>query len=720
MNHQHFFSECFRAGLLFVAGAAILMASSAESLTWKRYAAPDCIQQVACDSENCWVVTNAGLTKASLTGGTVTQYTSENSSLLLSGIPIIAVDRNFDAWVLSQKLYRFKNGHMEDMSGLSTLNPSDPLWNIFTDPQGSLWAISADTLHHLEGTPGERWHFERPSNPGKFAVDTLGCLYILGGRDGLSKNDHGQTMMYTSKNSGLPVDQYGTSFFLTAIAVDADNVKWIGTDGGGLVRYDGAWQLLNTANSSIPFNYIETILACPNNRLWIMGQRRLASFDGHQWQERSDILSALPGNALYLRAADRSGRLYFATTDGRLYQWEQGTSREMPIATVPLAGNQLSGLAMDRHDVLWMVSDDPYTGNTRYSNICSFDGRNWKSFDSSASPLLNNATRIIAVDRNDTKWFAGTTLCTYDGTTWHGCDSSAIGFSPSGVTSLAFDSRNRPWIGTSHGPATVDGIRWKLFDTANSALPYPCVSSIAIDKNDTPWLVAVTPSAGWCENECPPFHQAVCTVDSAGVRVRDLSPFSISWSSMLACDSLGRIIVSIDSGIVRLESGQWNFIRCPGIGYVQSMMVDAHGRLWLTSYSGVFCLGPDGWTKTCLPDSQFSGSNRHVAFNSRNDIFYTGNDLGLFVGTADQSQVAQGKLPPGQPHHAPQIGVIDPFGSTKLRGLSDRPVTVAVFDLRGRLIATHLIPAGKSIDAKAIREKLGASTGLYIYKEILK
>ena len=714
MNHRVLFSQCRCAGLLFIASAALLMASSAGSFTWKRYAATDYIWQVACDSDNCWVVTNAGVTRFSLSNALVAHYTSDNSSLSSSYRPQIALDNNLDTWVLSQKLFRFNNGQLEDMSGVISTSLSNPLWNIFVDPQGTLWAMNSDTMFHLNGSSIEAWHFQWPSNSGQFAVDTLGCLYICSGREGLSKNDHGQTTMFTITNSGLPADQYGTPFFLTAIAVDANNMKWIGTDGGGLVMYDGAWHLFDTTNSSIPFNYIESIHAGPNNRLWIMGQSRLACFDGHQWEERSDILSTLPKTTLMLRAADRGGRLYFATTEGRLYLWE-GTSKEIPIATVPLAGNRLPSLAMDRHDVLWMVSDNPYTGNTRCCNICSFDGRNWASYDSSACFLLNNAMGIIAIDRNDTKWFANTGLCTYDGTTWRGYDSSAMGFALSFVTSIVFDSRNRPWIGTSHGLATFDGSRWQLFDTANSALPYPSVASVVVDKNDTRWLIAHSASAGWCELSCPPSYWAVCTMDSAGFHVQDLSSFPIRGASNLSCDSSGRILVLADSGIVRLDKGQWDLIKCDVSQRTGSMVVDPHGSLWLTAYSGVFRLGPDGWTKIALPDSQFSGSYRQVAFNSNGNLFYSGNDLGLFVGTTDQNLEAKEKPLLNAKRHVSQSGIINPFGPTRFRGLAAPSSTVALFDLRGRLISTCPI-IGNFIGNKAIRKEIGASHGMYLYK----
>jgi ligand-binding sensor domain-containing protein len=57
---------------------------------------------------------------------------------------------------------------------------------------------------------------------------------------------------------------------LTAIAIDNDNVKWIGSLDQGLIRYDEtSFISYNMTNSSIPSNRINCISIDNQNRIWV-------------------------------------------------------------------------------------------------------------------------------------------------------------------------------------------------------------------------------------------------------------------------------------------------------------------------------------------------------------------------------------------------------------------------------------------------------------------
>jgi len=64
------------------------------------------------------------------------------------------------------------------------------------------------------------------------------------------------------------------------IAIDNDGNKWIGTDGGGLAKFDDTnWTVYNTANSSLPNNYISIITIEGNGNKWIATSSGLAVFN---------------------------------------------------------------------------------------------------------------------------------------------------------------------------------------------------------------------------------------------------------------------------------------------------------------------------------------------------------------------------------------------------------------------------------------------------------
>ena len=83
---------------------------------------------------------------------------------------------------------------------------------------------------------------------------------------------------YQVFNSGIQSNS------LTAITVDQNNVKWIGTLEKGLIKYDEVnFVSFNTANSSIPDNRINCISIDPQNRVWVGTDYGIGVFDGISW-----------------------------------------------------------------------------------------------------------------------------------------------------------------------------------------------------------------------------------------------------------------------------------------------------------------------------------------------------------------------------------------------------------------------------------------------------
>jgi len=67
-----------------------------------------------------------------------------------------------------------------------------------------------------------------------------------GGLVKLNKSN-GDFIIYDKLNSGLP------SNWVNAIAIDGQGNKWIGTNGGGLAKFDGvSWTVYNSSNSGLP------------------------------------------------------------------------------------------------------------------------------------------------------------------------------------------------------------------------------------------------------------------------------------------------------------------------------------------------------------------------------------------------------------------------------------------------------------------------------------
>jgi hypothetical protein len=94
-------------------------------------------------------------------------------------------------------------------------------------------------------------------------IDDKGKKWV-GTEGGLVTIDGDTWNVFKSTNSGLP---YNNIF---AISIDNQNIKWIGTSGGGLARFnDVEWKVFNASNSPLPVDDIRAFAIDGDGNKWI-------------------------------------------------------------------------------------------------------------------------------------------------------------------------------------------------------------------------------------------------------------------------------------------------------------------------------------------------------------------------------------------------------------------------------------------------------------------
>lgn len=105
---------------------------------------------------------------------------------------------------------------------------------------------------------------------------------------------------YTKDNSNIP------SIVFFNGAVDNDNVKWFGTPGEGLIRYDDKnWIKYDDTNSPLSSNIITSIVVDEKNNKWIGTIEGLIKFDGVNWDVFNTLNSGIRDNFINCIAIDR-------------------------------------------------------------------------------------------------------------------------------------------------------------------------------------------------------------------------------------------------------------------------------------------------------------------------------------------------------------------------------------------------------------------------------
>lgn len=256
----------------------------------------------------------------------------------------------------------------------------------------------------------------------------------LGTSKGLVRMSGGSFTVFTPANSPLP-DPY-----ITSVAVEENGTVWAGTPAG-LVKYTGnAWSVYTTNNSLLPDNAVACI-ACDarNKTVWAGTGEGLAKIDGNgQWQQ------VYMNGVILSMAADQQGALWLGTFNdfafrGMIKKYYGGQWTTYQLHDMGYASALPYGLAIDKANAPVVA-----LAGTVVKSVLRLNGNNWEEL-----PRPENAGgfKTVLIDC-DNIWVGGRTLCIY------GKKESPLVKLPgtdSPVAAMARDSKGRIWIGTMYG-----------------------------------------------------------------------------------------------------------------------------------------------------------------------------------------------------------------------------------------------------------------------------
>ncbi len=308
------------------------------------------------------------------------------------------------------------------------------------------------------------------------AQDPAGFMWF-GTQDGLNRYD-GYQFIHIKHDPRDPASLRNDSIF--SLHLDPDGDLWVGTEGGGLSRWDASAESFQhyTAANGAPENFgnerVRVITRDRNGVLWIgMHDSGLFRFDEQsgQWQQflsNPDDAKSLADNHVRAIYEDRTGRLWVGTLGGlSLYDRASETfTRFMadPQDPASLSDNQVRVIFEDSRRRLWI--------GTLGGGLNRFD-RSTGTFihymhdENDPSSLSENRVRTIIEDDQNRLWIGtdqGINLFREDSTfIRYGHDpKDPSSLSTDRVMSLFQDRTGMIWVGTQG--AGLD--RWHPLDWA--------------------------------------------------------------------------------------------------------------------------------------------------------------------------------------------------------------------------------------------------------------
>ena len=254
----------------------------------------------------------------------------------------------------------------------------------------------------------------------------------------------------------LNIDQGLQSQFVASLLQDKEGYLWIGTNGGGVSRYDGKSFVVYRTENGLLSNDVRSILQDSKGNFWFGGIRSgVSRFDGKTFTTFTKA-EGLAGADVRKIIEDKAGNIWIATNGG-VSKLE--TSKNYTGGTITnystnegLSNNDVSNVAEDKAGNLWFTT----TGG-----INKFDGENFIHFTKKEG-LANDTVVCVMQDKAGSLWF-GTRrgVSKLDGNTFINFPlqfPTSKGLSDNEISNIIEDKSGNIWFGSSrNGVSKYDG-----------------------------------------------------------------------------------------------------------------------------------------------------------------------------------------------------------------------------------------------------------------------
>ena len=366
--------------------------------------------------------------------------------------------------------------------------------------------------------------------------DRKGFMWF-GTPDGLNKYDGRAFTVYKNKlndQKSIPNNSAGNLF------IDSNGIIWIGTWGGGLVRFDPRYDAFSSYTND------------PDNE------------------------TSLSDNRVQSLYEDRTGQLWFGTYNGGINRFDSVSGEFQSFINNPgdnttISHNRIWVIGEDNQGILWIGTS---SGLNRFDN----KNENFTLIKNTADFIVRN----LLITSDGKFWFG-----TNDGLFLYDREKDIINETPfkDRIYALFEDSRGYLWIGTSDGLVRFDYkkneyTRFKSVPENFYSLTINSVRSIFEDSSGVIWIG--TEGGGLCKFNNYPKDFVHYFSDTS-------IPYSLSNNNVFAIeeDDFGYIWLGTRAGLNRWDRNLNKFIHYRNNEEIRALEADPSGDLWVGTRNGL-------------------------------------------------------------------------------------------------------------------------------------
>lgn len=406
--------------------------------------------------------------------------------------------------------------------------------------------------------------------------DSRGFLWIGSEGGGLSRFDGREFVTFTTEH-GLADNT------VRCLYEDRDGIIWAGTDGSGLSRFDGKEFTSFNQENGLSNDYIRCITQGAAGDLWI------GTFGGgvNRLHFEGDSLlvtvfgtdGPLSSNTIRACLTDSKGNIWFGTDDGVCHlngnddtNWIFESFTEHERALVLYEDNQQN---------IWIGTENGVIkkGPKGFEHLTTQDG------------LISDRIRAICQDEAGNLWF-GTQegVSRYDGKQFYAY-TSKNGLSSDRIRHIIKDRTGNLWFGTHFGGICRFSGEEFIHFTTQDGLPNNQVLSV-FNNNSSVWLGTMEGLA-----------EVVKQPD--GTFTLNPKPFDLDLSdrtiSSITKHPNGETWLGTDQGILIIKDKKYQWFKADGQPFdedVKSILFTNDSSVWVGSTQGVtrFLLGANGYS----------------------------------------------------------------------------------------------------------------------------
>lgn len=400
-------------------------------------------------------------------------------------------------------------------------------------------------------------------------------------------------------NDGLLVDEVGD------IEEDQSQNIWLsyGSYVVGVSRYDGEKLEHFSESDGLVNNKVNDIMVDLSGHIWFATDGGISVFDGENWTNH-DATNGLPDTPINCLAQQSNGDVWIGTSGAGTYIFQNNSISSFSWEVNPT--DAIRSIYIDENETVWVAGDQTYSYNGGWTLIDPFAsgsfGVVWNIQGDANGEICFTTSEGVTILENDvftyfnvadnlpsnntfTSQYFGDSLWVgtekgislYTQGVWSAINTDDNVLISNDINSVFQDSDGNLWYTTTDGVSKFDGTTWTNYVFTDDGKELKWVSKGLQSSNGDLWFATVRGIFKFSQDNWTVFDF-------------ELDQMFSGWIIDVVEDHAQNLWFGGFNYLLKYDGSEWiHYTDTSGFqsNYVESLLVDSNGVLWIGSRAGI-------------------------------------------------------------------------------------------------------------------------------------